>query len=138
MGELHQGSGPRSLSDIVNAGPSEGGGTFVYDEATLRSLIGKWMELADHYNGSIHRSSLGAVDPPGKDFASGAMAASANTSGKAYLRYLMRNWAFCVDQAQLLQDTLDDYLGTEHTSVISLSTVRPEPTEQPSNPRPGI
>lgn len=134
MGELQRGVGPRSLSDIVDAGAGAGG-SFVYDEATLRSLIVKWMELADHYNGSIHRVTFGSVDPPGKDFASDAMAASANSSGKAYLRYLMRNWGFCVDQAQLLQDTLDDYLGTEHHSVIALSKMETQPADQP---QPGI
>jgi hypothetical protein len=132
VGELQQGSGPRSLSDIVNSGAGEGG-TFVYDEATLRSLITKWMELADHYNGSIHRASLGAVDPPGRDFASDAMATSANSSGQTYMKYLMQNFWFCVDQAQLLQDTLDDYLGTEHHNVIALAKM-----EAPADSQSGI
>lgn len=131
MGELHQGTGPRSLSDIVNAGPSEGG-SFVYDEATLRSLITKWMELADHYNGSVHRTSLGAVDPPGKDFASGALATAANNAGVAYRKYLVENYWFCVDQAQRLQDALDDYLGTEHHNVLTLAKAQPQPTDEPN------
>jgi hypothetical protein len=133
VGELQQGSGPRSLSDIVAAGPGEGG-SFVYDETTLRSLIVKWMQLAEHYNGSIHRGSLGTVDPPGKDFASDAMATSANTSGKAYLRYLTRNYWFCVDQAQVLQDALDDYLGTEHHSVLALAKTQTQPADEPAEP----
>lgn len=133
MGELQQGSGPRSLADIVAAGPGEGG-RFVYDETSLRSLITKWMELAEHYNGSIHRSGLGAVDPPGTDFASGAMATSANTSGKAYMKYLTQNFWFCVEQAQQLQDTLDDYLGTEHHSVLALVKAETQPADEPAEP----
>jgi len=125
-GELNRGSGPRGLSDIANSGPSEGG-TFVYDEATLRSLVTKWVELADHYHGSLNRTAMGAVQPPGKDFASEAMAGSANSSGKAYMVYLTRNYWYCIRQAQLLQDTLDDYLGVEHHNVIEF-TKPVEPT----------
>lgn len=128
-GELNRGSGPRSLSDIANSGPSEGG-TFVYDETTLRSLITKWVELADHYNSSLNRTTMGAVRPPGEDFASEAMANSANSSGKAYLVYLTRNYWYCIRQAQLLHDTLDDYLGVEHHNVIELT----KPLNQPAEP----
>lgn len=136
-GELNHGAGPKSLSEIANSG-SGGGGSFVYDEATLRSLITKWVELADHYNGSIHRTSLGAVKPPGKDFASAGVADSANTSGSSYMKYLVRNFYFCINQAQVLQDTLDDYLGTEHHSVVTLTKAVDKPPATPSGPQPGI
>jgi hypothetical protein len=136
-GELNRGAGPRSLSDIANSGSSEGG-SFVYDEATLRSLVTKWVELADHYNGSLHRTTLGAVDPPGDDFASEAMANSANDSGTAYLKYLTQNYWFCIKQAQLLQDTLDEYLGTERHSVIELTKALNVPGDQPADTQAGI
>lgn len=95
---------------------------FVCDEAAMRSLITRWLALADDYDDSIRRDSLGAVDPPGADFASEAVAAAANASGRAYLDYLTESRRYCLDQARLLQDTLDDYLGTEHQNVITLST----------------
>jgi hypothetical protein len=60
------------------------------------------------------------VEPPGLDFASEAMSRSANASGTAYLKYLEQNYRYCVDQAQLLQNTLDDYLGVEHHNVVEL------------------
>jgi hypothetical protein len=116
-GTLGRGAG---LSEIANSG-SGSGGSFAYDEATLRSLIGKWLELADHYLGSVNRISLGAVAGPGLDFASEALAASANSSGGAYRKYVVENHWYCVKQAQLLQDTLDDYLGVEHRSVIDFT-----------------
>ncbi|TDV50738.1 hypothetical protein [Actinophytocola oryzae] len=135
-GELNQGSGPRSLSEIADSGAGAGG-SFVYDEATLRALVQKWVELADHYNGSLRRTGLGAVAPPGNDFASEAMAGSANTSGTAYLRYLTENYWLCIKQAQLLQDTLDDYLGQEHHSVIAFTRSVDERPDEPAA-QPGI
>lgn len=101
------------------------GGHFGYDEATLLSLINKWLELANHYRGSLKRTSLGAVDAPGLDFASEGMAQSANDSGTSYLRYLEQNYDYCIGQAQLLQNTLDDYLGVEHRSVTDLDKTQP-------------
>ncbi|MFL6119884.1 hypothetical protein [Actinophytocola sp.] len=132
-GSLRHGSGPRSLSEIARSGGPTGSGSFVYDEATLRSLISKWVALADHYDGSMRRINLGAVEPPGLDFASEALSKSANTSGTAYLKYLEQNYRYCVEQAQLLQDTLDDYLGVEHQNVTELNK-----TDQPTGSQSGI
>jgi hypothetical protein len=119
-GALDRGTGPHSLSEIANS-DSDGSGSFTYDEATLRSLIGKWLELADHYLGSVNRLSLGSVEGPGLDFASEALAKSANSSGATYRKYVVENYWYCIKQAQLLQDTLDDYLGVEHRSVIDFT-----------------
>jgi hypothetical protein len=135
-GGLDRGAGPRSLSEIANSGPSEGG-SFVYDEATLQSLVTKWVELAEHYQGSVNRIDLGSVVGPGEDFASRALADSANNSGMAYRKYLVQNYWYCIEQAQQLQHTLDDYLGVEHRSVIDFTNaVEPEPTQ--GGPRAGI
>jgi hypothetical protein len=105
-------------------GMSEGG-HFVYDEATLLSLIDQWVELANHYRGSLERTGLGAVDAPGLDFASEGVAKSANNSGTGYLRYLEQNHDYCIEQARLLRNTLDDYLGAEHRSVTDLEQTQP-------------
>jgi hypothetical protein len=126
MAGLDRGAGPRTLSDIANSGSGEGG-SFVYDEATLRSLISKWLELADHYQGSLKRVTLGSVTAPGLDFASEAHAKAANSSGKAYMIYLAQNYEYCVRQAQLLQNTLDDYLGVEHQSVTDFNKTQAGP-----------
>jgi hypothetical protein len=132
-GELTRGAGPRGLSEIANSGQGEGG-SFAYDEATLRSLVSKWLELADHYRGSLDRINLGSVEGPGLDFASEALAKSANKSGAAYTMYITKNYWYCVKQAQLMQDTLDDYLGVEHHSVIDFTRTGAEST----GPQPGI
>jgi hypothetical protein len=136
MGELNRDGLLNSLRDIAGSG-SDTKGSFVYDETTLRSLITKWVDLADHYHGSLNRITLGAVKPPGDDFASKALADSANNSGTTYIEYLTRNYWHCIEQAQLLQDTLDAYLGTEHHSVIELTKATDQPAQQ-SDPNAGI
>jgi hypothetical protein len=127
MAGLDKGAGLRSLSKIANSGTSENG-SFVYDEDTLRSLIKKWLELADHYELSLKRVNLGNVTPPGLDFASEAYTNAANTSGKAYMAYLAQNYEYSCQQAQLLKNTLDDYLGVEHQSVADFNKTEVEET----------
>ncbi len=123
-GELERGAGPRRTTDIVDDGSSEGGG-FVYDEATLHALVMKWVELADDYFASTREVDLCSTSGPGLDPASEAHALAANRSGEAYQVYLRRNFEYCVQQAQLLQNTLDDYLGQEHRSVTEFMKARP-------------
>jgi hypothetical protein len=135
MGELNREGLLDSLRDIANSG--SGPGSFVYDEATLRSLITKWVELADHYDGSLSRTTLGTVQAPGLDVASEALAKSANTSGTAYMKYLEQNFQYCVEQAQKLQDTLDDYLGVEHHNVMELVKAGSD-QPQPDGTQPGL
>jgi hypothetical protein len=108
------------LTTIANSSPNEGG-SFAYDEDTLRSLVTKWVEIADHYLSSYHRTSLGSAEPPGLDGASTAMAKAANASGNRYRAYLVDSYRYCIRQAQLCQTTLDKYLGGEHHSVLELS-----------------
>jgi hypothetical protein len=135
MGELNRQGMLNKLGEIANSGSSSNG-SFVYDEATLRSLVTKWVELADHYYGSLRRTSLGAVQPPGKDVASEALAKSANTSGTAYMTYLEQNFNYCIRQAQLLQDTLDNYLGVEHHSVMAMTRAGSGQDSQPTDSSP--
>jgi hypothetical protein len=93
-------------------------GTFEFDEATMRSLITEWLELAQSYDESFYASEpIALIDGPGLDFASQSHAEAANASGKAYLEYLQNNRDYCYAQAQLFQNALHDYLGIEHTNV---------------------
>ena len=99
----------------------EGQGGFAFDEETLRSMIKKWLTLADHYDGSALRMNMDSTNPeqlaPGLDVASKAQAAAALGSTQAYQVYLRKNRELCLAQAQLLQVTLDDYLQQEHQGV---------------------
>jgi hypothetical protein len=131
-GGLEQTEGYRRLEKM--GGPTPVGlvsGGFAYDEATLTSLVTKWKELADHYLTSSTRISPDPIAPPGLDFASKGQAEASTTATKAYHEYVIKNYWYCVEQAQLLQDTLDDYLGQEHHSVIEF-------TRTESGPQAGI
>lgn len=101
-------------------------GGFAYDEATLRALITKWTELADRYLMSSQRVSTEPVVPPGLDFASKGQAAASTNATQAYSTYVAENYWYCVEQAQLLQNTLDDYLDQEHQSVITINKSGPQ------------
>jgi hypothetical protein len=121
------------MSTIANSNPNEGG-SFAYDEDTLRSLVTKWVEIADHYLSSHYRTDLGSMEPPGLDAASEALAKAVNTSGNKYRAYLVDNYWYCVRQAQLCQTALDNYLGVEHHNVLEMSKF-----QQPdAGPQPGI
>ncbi|WP_459716819.1 hypothetical protein [Actinophytocola sp. KF-1] len=96
-------------------------GGFSYDEVTLGELIKEWLALADDYDRSFQNSQrLTIVEGPGLDFASAGVANAANSYGTAYLAYLKQNEKYCIDQAQLYQNALDDYLGVEHRNVEEL------------------
>jgi hypothetical protein len=111
-GELHRGEG---LRDIADAGAARG--SFSFDPDELRSLITKWRELADDYADSRRAAeAMMLVTPPAEDFASEAHAKAANRSGASYSAYLLSNWMYCRDQADLFQQALDDYLGVEHVN----------------------
>jgi hypothetical protein len=115
-GELHRGAG---LSDIAHG--SQAASSFQFDEATMRKLITEWHDLADSYEASRNASVVMAmVEAPGMDFASNAYAKAASSSGTAYLQYLGKNRDYCLDQAELFQKALDDYLGVEHTAVTEM------------------
>jgi hypothetical protein len=130
-GRLEQNEGYRRLEKMGSPAPVEStsAGGFAYDETTLTSLVTKWTELADRYLASSRRISTDPIAPPGLDFASRGQADAATNATKAYYEYVVRNYWYCIEQAQLLQDTLDDYRGQEHQSVILINK---------SGPRAGI
>lgn len=43
------------------------------------------------------------------------------------MTYLSKNFEYCLEQAQKLQNTLDDYLGVEHRNVSDFLKSVPEP-----------
>ena len=116
-GELHRGT---TIRAVTTEGMITTGG-FTYDEATLEGLVREWMSLADDYANSLRESErLTLVKGPGLDFASTGVANAANLYGRAYLAYLQQNHDYCVEQAQLCQNSLDDYLGIERRNVTEL------------------
>ncbi len=121
---LEQGEGFGSLNGPAPA--ESAAGSFAFDEATLKTLVTKWTELADRYLASSQRVSKESISPPGLDFASKAQAEASTNATKAYYEYVVRNYWYCIEQAQLLQDTLNDYLGQEHESVIRFNQAGPQ------------
>lgn len=120
-GELHKNN---SIHPVATGG-------FAFDEATMRSLIENWLDLAKSYLDSRQNArSMAEVVGPGADFASERQALAASKSGAAYLRYVDHNYDYCLNQAQLFQNALDDYLGIEHTNVLGI--------EQSGEPQAGI
>jgi hypothetical protein len=108
----------------VTSGYTEGTivtGGFSYDQATLEDLIKEWLSLYDDYDRSYRDTRrLVLVEGPGLDFASDGLAGAANSYGEAYRRYLRQNREYCLTQAQLCQNALDDYLGVERRNVVKI------------------
>src|SRR2546430_202950 len=105
-----------ALGDIASqatTGPiTAATGSFSCTPDQLRDLVTEWKDLADNYNQSVADSNaLEQVDGPGNEYASKSLASVASSSGGAYVRSLQEKYQYCLDQAQKLQDTLDDYLG---------------------------
>lgn len=126
-GRLEQTEGYRRLEKLGSPTPVQPtSGSFAYDEATLQSLITKWTDLADRYLASSQRVSTEPITPPGLDFASKAQAEASTNATKAYYEYAVKNYWYCVKQAQLLQDTLDDYRGQEQQSVLLINKSGPQ------------
>lgn len=116
-GELRRGTALRGVIGGHTEGTITSGG-FSYDQSTLEELIKEWLSLADDYSRSFHNSQrLILVDGPGLDIASKSVAGAANSYGRSYLEYLRQNSSYCVNQAQLCQNALDDYLGVERRNV---------------------
>jgi len=118
------------LGGFFSQGHTQGtitSGTFAYDEDTLRSLVTDWMNLATNYADSLHSCEFMAqVEGAGLDHASEAHANAANISGRSYVSYLQQNRDYCTQQAQLFQNTLDDYLGVEHKTVTEINKSGPQ------------
>src|SRR5207245_4887285 len=93
-------------------------GSFSYTPDQLRDLVTEWKRLADTYAESIDSAApLEKVDGPGKEYASESLASVASSSGGAYVRSLKEKQKYCLEQAQQMPDTLDDYLGRKHHNL---------------------
>jgi hypothetical protein len=124
------------LSGVLASNSTQGTfttGTFAFTEPEIRKIITNWLDLAESYDDSISKLSFGVrIEAPGLDFASQSFTGKTNRSGDSLLEYLQKNKEYCVAQAQLSQNALDDYLGVEHTNVTSINK-----TDQ-QGPKPGI
>lgn len=124
------------LAGMFSRGTTQGsvtGGSFAYTEPEMRAIITNWLDLADSYRQSQRNAEImSRIEPPAHDFASQLHAAAANRSAESYQGYLKHNTDYCLQQAQLFQATLDDYLGVEHTNVTEMDKVDPQ------SPRPRI
>jgi hypothetical protein len=135
-GELHRDAIKAELSGMFTSNATAGAvtnGSFAFTESDMRTIIKNWLDLADNYDKSIHGSfNMTTVEGPGRDFASRMFATAANQSGESYVRYLTNNRDYCLQQAQLFQDTLDTYLGVEHTNVTEINK------SDQQGPQPGV
>jgi hypothetical protein len=108
------------LGGIAN-GSVQGSGGFAFDEQTMRDLVRDWYALADHYAASrltSHRMAM--VVGPGLDHASASQARATNAHGAAYLSYLRHNEKYCLEQARVFEDALNDYLVAEGRNVVDI------------------
>jgi len=110
-------------------------GSFNFDQPTMEGLIEKWLQLVDSYDQSLTNNAprMTAVQGPGLDYASQSHAEAANKSGEAYKTYLNECRQYSLDQAQLFQNALDDYLGMEHRNVLELDRAGNGTADTPPN-----
>jgi hypothetical protein len=124
-GQSHRDAINTELADIFTTNTTQGSmttGSFAYTEPELRTIIKNWLDLADSYDLSVADSlRMTIIEGPGRDFASQMFAAVANQSGGSCMQYLTHNRDYCLQQAQLFQNALDDYLDIEHTNVIEIN-----------------
>lgn len=126
-GRLERSPGYRRLQKMGEPSPSGNTrGSFAYDEATMQTLINKWVALADRYANSARRMTPGQIPGPGLDIASESQAEAATNSAKAYYGYLIKNYTYCVRQSGILQDVLNSYRGTEDEAVTEISNSGPQ------------
>jgi len=103
------------------------GGSFSYTESDMTKIRDNWLDLADSYDTSLRNSSfMVRIEPPAEDFASKFQTNAANRSGESYRSYVEHNRDYCIQQAQLFNDALADYLGVEHTNVTGINKTAPQ------------
>jgi hypothetical protein len=135
-GQAHRDRINDRLADMLASDTTRGtitGGSFVLSESELRTVIKNWLDLADSYQQSLDNAKfMMRVEPPADDFASRLHADAANRSGSSYKQYLKHNRDYCLRQAELSQNALNDYLGVEHTNVTEINKTAPQ------GPRPRV
>jgi hypothetical protein len=123
------------LSGLVASNTTQGAfttGSFAFSESGIRKVIANWLDLADSYDNSLDKVFyINLIEGPGLDFASQSFATTAVRSGLSLVEYLLSNRDYCVQQAQLSQNALNDYLGIEHTNVADFN-------KDQQGPRPGV
>jgi len=129
-GQAHHDSINAQLTGMLTTNTTEGsitGGSFTFTESDMKTIIQNWLDLADSYDRSLSNAeAMSRIEPPADDPASRFHSIAANKSAMSYRYYLEHNREYCRQQAQLFQDTLDDYLGVEHTNVTEIDKTAPE------------
>lgn len=135
-GQAHRDSINAQLAGMLPTNTTEGsvtGGSFTFAEPEMKTIIQNWLDLSDSYRQSLANALvMSRIEPPAEDFASKFHAAAATRSAESYREYLEHNSDYCLQQAQLFQDTLDDYLGIEQTNVTEMNKTAPQ------GPQPGV
>ena len=102
-------------------------GSFTFTEDQIRAVVKNYLDLADSYDQAIRKADvMTIVEGPGRDFASDGFASAANQSGTALVDSFENARDYCLNQAQLAQNALDDYLGVEHTNVTEINKQAPQ------------
>jgi hypothetical protein len=108
-------------------------GGFSFSESQLRTIVTNYLDLAHSYEQSMDDTiGMKMVEGPGLDFASQSFADAANRSGRSLTESFMDARDYCLEQAQLCQNALDDYLGVEHTNITEINK------QGPQGPQPGV
>lgn len=120
-GQQHRDAINAELAGFFNSNTTEGSfttGGFSFSEPQIQTAIKNYLDLADSYSKSIDKArAMTIVAGPGLDFASESFANAANRSGDSVIDSFTNAHDYCVEQAQLCQNALDDYLGVEHRNV---------------------
>ncbi|MBB4905411.1 hypothetical protein [Actinophytocola algeriensis] len=132
--QAYQDSIHSQLSGMFGTGTTEGtatGGSFAYTEADISKIRDNWLDLADSYQTSMYNADrMSKIKSPAEDMASTFHVTAANRSGQSYTNYLKHNRDYCLQQAQLFQNALDDYLGVEHINVAVINNAGGQPGPQ--------
>lgn len=123
--QQHRNAITGELSGWFDSHTTEGSfttGSFAFTEDQIRAVVKNYIDLADSYDYSIDKArTMTSVEGPGLDFASGSFAEAARRSGGALIDSFGNARDYCLAQAQLAQNALDDYLGVEHTNVTEIN-----------------
>ena len=125
-GQAYQDRIRSQLSGMLSTGSTEGtvtGGSFAFNEDDMVKIRDNWLDLAESYRKSLRNADrMSRIDAPAEDMASKFHANAANRSGESYMAYLKHNRSYCEQQAQMIHDTLADYLGIERANIIEIDT----------------
>ena len=99
-----------------------GGAGFEYDEATLRSLMHEWNDLANEFKDDLFRvTAMQRVEGPGTEYASVGNAEKIKASGNALHETLIAREQHCRKMAEKFKTALGKYAATEDTHTTDIT-----------------